>query len=184
MKKLLLSLFLFTSSLAFSQMPEETKSLNRIGTELDVLPFATGGYYFSAWYGWSKNQTRIRPVIAKVNVPDFAVDKNFQNNKIFAVALIADYFLKPEFEGFWIGSGFEYWQNSIENKSSITADYNAFVFTLGGGYVWKFYEDFYVNPWVASHVLIGGDKEIKVGLETFKPQLFTFEGSIKLGWSF
>ena len=184
MKNFITFLLLVLSTSAFAQQAEENQKSYRIGTELDILPYATGGYYFSAWYGWNDYQFRIRPVVAKVNVPDFYIDDKFQNNKIFATALIVDYFFKPNFEGFWIGSGFEYWQNSIENKSSVKVDYNAFVFTLGGGYIWKFYKDFYVHPWAAGHLLIGGDKEVKVGDETFKPQIFTFEGSIKLGWSF
>jgi hypothetical protein len=154
-----------------------------IGFELDALPYITGGYYGSVWTGF--NQFRLRGVISEVNVPSFATENNFKKNKIKAYALIVDYFISKDFRGYWLGTGFEYWDSSIKNNTeTATAEYKNTVFTIGGGYVWYFYKDFYLNPWLAGHYIISGDKEITVGSSIFKPKEFTAEVSIKAGWHF
>jgi hypothetical protein len=63
-----------------------------VGFELDALPYITGGYYGSVWSG--RNQFRLRGVISEVNVPSFATEDNFKENKIKAYALIIDFFFK------------------------------------------------------------------------------------------
>lgn len=154
-----------------------------VGFELDALPYITGGYYGSVWSGL--NQFRLRGVIAEVNVPSFATEKDFKRKKIKAYALIIDYFFSKNFEGYWLGTGFEYWDSSIKNDTeTAAAAYKNTVFTIGGGYVWNFYKNFYLNPWVAGHSIISGDKEIIVGSSTYRPQEFTAEVSIKAGWHF
>jgi len=55
---------------------------------------------------------------------------------------------------------------------------------LGGGYVWEFYRNFYLNSWLATHVVIAGDDEVAVGKRTYELKLFTPEISLKLGWHF
>jgi len=62
-----------------------------IGFELDALPYVTGGYYGSVWYGLDR--VRFRGVIAKVETPEFILEEGFENNKINAYAFIVDYFL-------------------------------------------------------------------------------------------
>ena len=58
------------------------------------------------------------------------------------------------------------------------------IFTIGGGYVWKFHKNFYLNPWVAGHLSIAGDKAVVVDESTYEPPLFLPEISLKLGWHF
>ena len=156
-----------------------------VGFEIDALPYITGGYYFSAWLGFKKQQQRLRPVYAKVNVPEFMYDTEaFDRNTIWVYAIVVDYFFKPDFKGFWIGTGIEYWDGEIEDKFSETAKYNNWIFTLGTGYVWKFWDNLYINPWVAAHVRIAGDEEVPVGSYTFLTPFITPEISLKLGWNF
>ncbi|MFZ5434230.1 MAG: hypothetical protein ACOZB3_10695 [Calditrichota bacterium] len=154
-----------------------------VGLELDVLPYLTGGYYGSVWYG--VDHIRFRGVVAKVNTPDFAVQDGYKNSEIKAVAFIVDYFPQENFRGPWGGMGLEFWISRIEPESerSIT-EFTDLVFTLGGGYVWKFYRDFYLNPWAAMHVIIDGETEVPVGSRTYRPDRFTAEASLKLGWHF
>lgn len=154
-----------------------------LGTELDLLPYVSGGYYLSEWYGI--DQFRFRAILTKTTVPEFVLADGYTNNKLNVYAFITDYFFKKNFEGFWVGTGLEYWDSQITYEAeNQTSSYNNTVFTLGGGYVWKFYDNFYLNPWVAFHYIIAGDKEVQVGSSTFKPNLFTPEVSIKVGWHF
>ena len=46
------------------------------------------------------------------------------------------------------------------------------------------HKNFYLNPWVAGHLRIGGDKNVIVDQSTFETKLLIPEISIKLGWHF
>lgn len=179
------SLVLITiwTSVVFGQKTDEMTTTQTIGFELDMLPFISGGYYGSVWYGF--DNFRLREVIAKTTVPEFMLDKGFKDNELMVYAVIADYFFEKNFKGFWIAAGMEYWDSEIahETETQITI-YSNTVFTAGGGYVWKFYENFYLNPWAAFHVIVAGDKDIKVGNHIFNPAVFTPEISLKIGWHF
>jgi hypothetical protein len=176
---LCISACLFSASNLFAQTQQQTT----VGFELDALPYITGGYYGSAWVG--HNKLRYRAVVAKINTPDFAVPDGFTNNELQAYATIVDYFFKPDFEKWWVGSGIEYWKGKIQSDLQVsTESYDQTVFTLGGGYVWKFYKNFYLNPWAAVHLRIAGDKKVLVDGEEFKPAFFTPEASLKIGWHF
>jgi hypothetical protein len=154
-----------------------------VGFEVDALPYITGGYYASAWIG--HNHLRYRAVVSKLNAPDFYVKEGFTNNTIQAYAAIADYFFKRDFEGWWVGFGAEYWNSSIQTDAKLeTAHYNNGILTAGCGYVWKFYKNFYLNPWAAGHLRIAGDSKVLVNGKEYDPPLFTPEVSLKLGWHF
>lgn len=179
--KTLISIFFLVTSSAFAQQTESQHTT--VGFELDALPYITGGYYGSGWVG--HNKMRYRVVVAKISVPDFAVPDGFTNNELQAYAAIVDYFLKPDFEKWWVGTGVEYWKGKIQSDAQLsTVAYDQTVFTLGGGYVWKFYKNFYLNPWAAVHLRIAGNTEVLVDGEEFKPSFFTPEASIKVGWHF
>ena len=183
-KSILIIVVLFASTLWAQQINSDSIITKQtLGTELDLLPYISGGYYVSAWYGI--DQFRFRAILTKTTVPQFAVADGYTDNKLNVYAFITDYFFKKNFEGFWIGTGLEYWDSQITYEAeNQTASYNNTVFTLGGGYVWNFYDNFYLNPWLAIHYIIGGDKEVQVGSSTFKPNAFTPEASIKIGWHF
>jgi hypothetical protein len=183
MKKLVWS-FVFTMSACGLQAQDGVAAKhNSIGFELDALPYITGGYYGSVWVG--HNQLRYRAVIAKVTAPDFLLPDEFTNNKIQAYAAIADYFFRPDFNKWWIGTGFEYWRGTIQTDARLrTGKYYQTIFTLGGGYVWKFHGNFYLNPWAAFHARIVGDTSVSVEGKEFNPPAVAPEISLKIGWYF
>jgi hypothetical protein len=153
------------------------------GLELDALPYISGGYYGSVWYGF--DHFRIRGVVTKTSVPEFILPEDYKNNRLKVFAFIVDYFPQLEFQGWWIGSGIEKWNATIEHEDeSVAPSYSNTVFTIGGGYVWKFHKNFYLNPWGAAHVIITGAKEVAVGVHIYKPAVFTGEVSLKVGWHF
>lgn len=168
---------IYSNSLAL-----ENKESN-FGIELDALPYLTGGYYLSGWYG--KNNYRVRAVLASVNIPEFIVKDGFENNELLAYALIVDYFPKPNFEGVWYGIGLEAWKSSIESSGdNVKSNYENYVFTAGAGYTWYFHNNFYLNPWFAIHGIIGGDERVNVGTKVFEPEKITGEVSLKVGLRF
>ena len=145
-----------------------------VGFELDALPYLSGGYYASTWIG--RDRIRVRPVITKTSLPSFVVQDGFENAELDVYAVIVDYFFREGFQGFWIGAGAEYWQNSIENEvNGGTAEWNNTIATIGGGYVWEFAGNFYLNPWAAGHLVVGGPTSVEVGGATYSPKRFTPE---------
>ena len=166
--------------------PESKSHSNlTVGFEIDALPYITGGYYFSAWIGIKNIQQRIRPVYSKVNMPDFMYDTDaFDRNTIVSYAIFTDYFFKPDFKSFLISTGIEYWDGEIEGKFSETAKYNNWIFTLGVGYTWKFYNNFYLNPWIAGRVRIAGDEEVNVGNYIYETPFIAPGVSLNIGWHF
>jgi hypothetical protein len=154
-----------------------------IGTELDVLPYASGGYYVSLFYG--KEQLRYRGVFDHSRVPQFATKEGFTNHEVWAAAFIVDYFFKPNYEGWWVAAGYEYWENQIQDKDELyRLYYNNNVMTYGVGYVWKFAGNFYLNPWAAAHILITGHGPYQMNDLVYKPSVFVPEVSLKIGWHF
>jgi hypothetical protein len=98
------------------------------GVELDVLPYATGGWYGSLWYGFA--HVRIRGVVSRVNPPDFTVDGDFTDAQTTAYALIADYFPRRDRTGLWLGAGVELWENSIAHPGeSVRGQYDTVMAT-------------------------------------------------------
>lgn len=170
----------FASS-GFSQGGEQAKTT--IGFEMDAFPFINNGYYGSAWLGIG--HLRLRGVIAKTTIPSFVVKEGFSDLETTAYAFIADYFFNDKYEGWWVGAGTEYWQNSIKNPdNNLTADFNNVQLTLGGGYVWKIWRNLYLNPWGALHLRTAGDAEANAGGKIYESALLLPEASIKIGWHF
>lgn len=184
MKWLIPLIFLLLPGMTFCQREKEpVRSSFTGGMEVDALPFITGGYYLSVWGGY--RHFRYRIVLTEVNTPSFLVPKDFANNQVEVYAFVTDYFFKREFKGFWIGTGIEWWKGEITtHDNSAKGTYDNYVYTIGGGYVWKFYRNFYLNPWLGGHLRIGGDTRAQTGDQVFHPRLFTPEVSIKLGWHF
>jgi hypothetical protein len=182
MRKLMVIFGVLLSTFANGQQ-DTSATTHAIGFEVDVLPYITGGYYGSVWFG--HNHMRYRAVIAKVTTPDFIIGDGFTNNKIQAYAFITDYFFKPNFEKWWIGVGLEYWKGEIQTDAQLsTAKYDNTIFTIGGGYVWKISGNLYINPWAAGHIRIAGDSKVMVDNMEFEPNVFTPEVSLKFGWYF
>lgn len=184
MKKYLVLLGIVCSLTVKAQSSEDSvKSKISIGVEADVLPYITGGYYGSAWVSY--NHWRYRAVVTNVTTPAFMIKDGFTNNKMMVYTLLVDYFFKPSVEKWWIGGGVEYWNAQIQSDLKLsTSGYDNYVATIGGGYVWKFYNNLYLNPWAALHARIGGDKTVLIDGKEFKPAAFIPEASLKIGWYF
>lgn len=178
---LLLPIFLLSLAIPLhSQQPAKRLS---IGLEQDVLPYATGGYFGCLWVGGG--HWRVRALLAKATKPDFLLPDGFRDNTIQAYALVADYFLKPGFEGWWLGGGAVYWDSSIgADNSTETVSYKSYLINGSAGYAWKFYHNFYLSPWAGLHLRLGGDDPARVGGRDYKPPLLNPEASLKIGWYF
>lgn len=156
-----------------------------VGFEIDVVPYITGGYYASAWLGFKNDKQRVRPVISKFNTPEFMNADGITLNTITSYAIFTDYYFSPDFEKFWIATGIEYWDGIAQNnKLSGSAKYAEWIFTLGVGYAWKFYHNFYLSPWLAGSIRIAGDEEVQFGEDVSKLPLIIPDFSLKLGWHF
>lgn len=158
----------------------------RFGTELDALPYATGGYYGS--FVAARGAQRIRGVVARSTVPGFMVKEGFEEKRTDAFALLVDQFLgakRKRQEGFWVGGGVELWRNRIQREGySEKASYNNVMLTVGGGYVWKFSRHFYLNPWAGVHFAVAGARSVNVAGGVYEQPRFTPEASIKIGYVF
>ena len=175
-------LLLLVAAAGYAQVNKPQPKIT-VGFEADALPYLTGGYYGSVWAG--HNHLRYRAIVTQITTPSFMLEDGFTNNKIQSYTAIADYFFSEGFEKWWVGSGFEYWKGLIQSDRKLsTARYNNVIFTAGGGYVWKFYRNFYLNPWVAVHCKIGGDNAVDVDGIRFHPAFATPEASLKIGWHF
>jgi hypothetical protein len=159
-----------------------------LGFNLDLFPTvisaANGkaGYAPQVWLGIEP--VRIRFVGAHLEPPDalaFA-DKGFRHPTTTAFAAILDYTTGPHFDGFWAGAGFELWEQSIEHDGiRATAHWTSAVFTVGGGYIWRFSGNFFLDPWLAAHATLN-PQTIALGTFEYKPFPLTAEASLKIGW--
>jgi hypothetical protein len=158
----------------------------KFGSEIDLLPYATKGYYGSVFAG--RNGWRLRGVAARSTVPSFLVTDGFREKRTDAYAFLMDHFFGSkgrEWQGFWIGGGGEYWRTRIRTEESPEfARYNNFVLTIGGGYAWKLSRHFYVNPWAGGHFVTAGERKIQVSGKTYEQPVFTPEFSVKFGFTF
>jgi hypothetical protein len=168
---------------------DSLKIKQTVGVAIDLLPpvmsATTGNFGYSAqlWYGYKKY--RVRGVIAGFTMPDKLMgNDDFTNLETKATALIFDYFLKNNFKGWWFGTGFEMWNNTISSKIN-NQDYafKDYVVTAGTGYIFKVYKNFYVEPWGALHYVLNNES-VSVGETQYKTKKFQGEVSLKIGWHF
>lgn len=153
------------------------------GVELDVLPYATGGYFGALWAG--KGHWRGRLIVARATKPDFLLPDDYTGNQIRAYALLADYFLKPGFRGWWLAAGAVYWDARIQNEpAGVTENYKSYLLSGGLGYNWKFYRNFYLSPWAGLHARIAGDDAVSFPGAVYEPPCLNPEASVKVGWHF
>jgi hypothetical protein len=173
-------LFLFLPIWVFAQ--DSTEHI-KIGTELDLFPYATGGYYTSLWAG--EGRIRFRAVAAESNIPQFVVNDGFKDMNTKAYALIADYFFNDNYSGLWLGTGVEYWKNKVKNSANETeGKFDNLQLTFGGGYALKIWNNLYINPWGALHLRVSGDSEKNIGGKSYTIRTLLAEASLKIGWYF
>jgi hypothetical protein len=184
---LIIAFTVFTS--AIYAQTDSTKNKPAIGMAIDLLPpvmsATTGhlGYSGQIWYGY--NRWRVRGVIAGFQMPDKVMgNENYKDLRTTATAMIFDYFKDTGFQGWWIGGGFEMWNNKITSKTDLE-DYafTNYVATAGTGYIFKVYKNFYVEPWGAVH-FVYYNESVYVGDSEYKTKKFQGEVSLKIGWQF
>jgi hypothetical protein len=141
------------------------------------------GFAGQAWVGI--DHLRIRMVGAHYYTPQFLIgDNGFKNQNTNTLAWIFDYVFGNHFDGWWVGTGFELWLNNIGHKGmSATADWNSAVWTVGGGYIWRFWKNLYIEPWAAMHVVMN-QHDVNLGGYKYTPLQVTGEVSLKIGWFF
>jgi hypothetical protein len=159
-----------------------------LGFNLDLLPTvlstANGkpGYAPQVWLGIG--HARIRFVGAHLEPPDaFAfAPSGFRRPTTTVFASIIDYTFGPRFDKAWIGSGVEVWQSSIQHDGVAgVARWTSTVFTVGGGYIWRFAGDFFLDPWVGVHGVLN-PRTVSLGGFDYKPFPLQGELSLKVGW--
>ncbi|MEQ9103446.1 MAG: hypothetical protein RIE53_01975 [Rhodothermales bacterium] len=151
------------------------------GVEIDVLPYATGGYFGAAWA--AKGPLRLRALHALVHMPEFVVQDGFTNNDIDAFAVLVDVF--PDGNGIWFGGGLVYWMGSIQSDARRErAEYDSSLLNGGIGYVHYLTRNIYLSPWTGLSVRVAGDADILVDGQEFRPPRLNPEASVKFGWVF
>jgi hypothetical protein len=160
-----------------------------IGVAIDLLPpilsATTGHFGYSAqvWYGYNKN--RIRGVVAGFQIPDKIMgNDSFKDLKTTATALIYDRFKNNNFQGWWLGAGLEFWNNTITSNTDYKDyNFNNYVATTGMGYIFTVYKNSYIEPWGAIHYVLN-DEKVVVGNTEYQTKKFQGEVSLKIGWAF
>lgn len=182
MNKIYLILALFFLGLHANAQSNQSKKLEG-GLELDVLPYATGGYFGAGWMG--KDLWRVRALTAFVKKPDWSTKSGFSNHQIRAYALVVDRFLKPDWKGWWIGAGLVYWNSSIQADTKInTASFKNLLANGSLGYNFSLNKHFYCSPWASLNLKLAGDKNISVDSKIYNLPLINPEASFKFGYRF
>jgi hypothetical protein len=162
-----------------TEAQDRSKKLNA-GVELDVLPFATGGWFAAAWTG--KDQWRLRVLTASVNKPNFTAKKGFTNHHINAYALLADRFLKNEWKGWWLGGGVVLWNSSIQSDAKLqTSKFTNYLLNGSGGCNITLHKNIYLSPWAGLSVRAGGNTNVAVDNKLYTLPFFNPEASLKIG---
>jgi hypothetical protein len=153
------------------------------GVELDVLPYATGGYFGALWLG--KNHLRFRALTAKVFKPDWSTKEGFKNHEIQAYALVIDYFPALNWRKWWIGAGPVIWKSKIQaDGSSVNTSFSNFLLNGSIGYHLGLGRHFYLSPWAGLSLKIAGDKDVSVQNKIYNLPLLNPEMSLKFGFHF
>lgn len=180
MKPLAFALLLTSNLLVAADTPKETL---RWATEVDLLPFATGGWYGSVAAG--RGVWRLRVVAASLNVPDRFAPVGWEEAQTRAQALLVDRFFRPGFTGPWIGGGIERWDEDLKwSQGPERARLKSLQATLGMGWAMPLGRGFYVNPWLAIHQRIAGDRTVAIPQGECRPKPFQAEASVKIGYLF
>jgi hypothetical protein len=171
------------SGFAFSQDSANSKSKWQGGLELDVLPYLTGGYFGAGWVG--KKNVRLRVLTAFVKKPDWSTPDGFTNHQITAYAAVVDFFLKPNWKGFWIGGGPVYWKSTIQtDQQKQTAQSNNWLLNGSAGYNFSLGKHFYLSPWAGLSLRVAGDTKVPIDNTTYTLPQWNPEASLKVGFIF
>ncbi len=150
--------------------------------EVDAVPFATGGWYGSLAAG--SGAWRLRGVVAEVHPPSTFEPKGWTGGRTRAQALLLDRFFEAGFNGPWTGFGVERWEERIRPDGQPgKAAMNSLQGTLGAGWVYRMGSHFTLNPWMAAHARMAGDREAQADGQVCRPRRIQAEASVKAGWA-
>jgi hypothetical protein len=167
---------------------QESSTPLALGFNIDLLPTALSaangkvGYAPQVWIG--VGHARLRFVGAHLEPPKaFAFAPNgFHTPTTTVFASIIDYTFGSHFDGWWIGSGFEIWQSSIQHDAvAETARWSSTVFTVGGGHIWRVAGNFFLDAWAGAHA-VQNPQTISLGPFQYDPFPLQAEASMKAGW--
>ena len=128
---------------------------------------------------------RIRGLAARTFVPGFAVPDGFEKETIQSFALLGDYFFTPAFKNLWAGGGVEYWKGGVTNSDDLArSNFKDIILTAGAGYIIKIWQGIYINPGVAIHLIVSGDRAVETGSRIFNTNTITPELSLKIGYHY
>jgi len=180
MKRPALALFLASGLALAAESPQEATVW---ATEVDLLPVATGGWYTSIAAG--RDVWRLRAVAAAVHVPDRFSPEGWEKAQTRAQALLVDRFFRRGFTGPWVGAGVERWDEDLKwGRGPERVRLKSLQATLGTGWALPLGRGFYVNPWLAVHRRIGGDRSAAIPQAECRPRSMQLEGSVKIGYIF
>ncbi len=183
---LILTCFILTPG--YTQTASDRSGACASGFALDLLPTVLSGsqgksgYSFQVWGGVEK--VKIRLVAAHLYQPESLYDKSFRNYEMNVTAVIFDYFFSKNFTGFWIGTGTEAWNCSVQHEASGSSfSWTDNILTAGAGYVWKLTESVYLDPFAAVHYRMNNNK-VSAGGESFTRKRISGSASVKIGYMF
>ncbi len=180
MNRLALALVLASNIVLATESPKETW---KWATEVDLLPVATGGWYTSVATG--RDGWRLRAIAACVNVPDRFAPTGWEKAQTRAQALLLDRFFRQGFTGPWAGAGIERWDEDLKwSQGPERVHLKSLQATFGMGWVLPLGRGFNVNPWVAVHQRISGDRSAAIPQAVCRPKSLQAEASIKVGYLF
>ncbi|NCU03473.1 MAG: hypothetical protein GXC73_05750, partial [Chitinophagaceae bacterium] len=161
----------------FSVQAQSSSKKIQLGAELDALPYATGGYFAAGWVG--KERIRARVLTAGVHMPGFITRDGFTNHHITSYAVIADYFLKDNWKGWWAGAGLVYWKSSIQSDARLqTTGFENYLLNGSIGYNIPLYKKLYLSPWAGLSIRTAGDKNVAVDAKHYTLALLNPEASV------
>ena len=157
-----------------------------LGINLDFFPTILSavdrefGLSIQPWFGIDRFKVRLN--ITHMRIPDSLVGTRFfYKNTANTFSLAVEYCFGNNFDGFTLGAGIGVWNNMVNHRylnrkgSSITP-----YLTLEGGYIWKFYNNLFIEPSLALDVMLTRQRISVYGFG-FKPLPVSGEITLKFG---
>jgi hypothetical protein len=175
------------SARADTEAPGAKPRAMALGFQLDLFPTVISaingelGYAPQVWLGI--DHARLRVIGAHLEPPDalaFA-DAGFENPTTTVFVVSIDYTFGGHFDGWWLGGGFEVWQRTIEHVGvEGKAAWSSTIATFGGGYIWRFAGNFFLDPWLGVHATLNPES-VQAGPYEYAPPAVVANASVKIG---
>jgi hypothetical protein len=157
-----------------------------LGVNLDFFPTIVSvvdsefGLSIQPWFGI--DQFKIRLNIVHLRIPNSLVGtRYFYKNDANTFSLAVEYCFGNNFDGFTIGAGIGLWNNMVSHKyfNRKGSSFTPFL-TIEGGYIWKFYNNLFIEPCLGLDVMLTGQKISIYGFG-YKPLPVSGEITLKFG---